>query len=145
MDDFLQNLVDMLVQHAPVYLALFAGLIFAVARWPSHPGASARAVIGLAWLLLFGLLADGWRELRIYELLIPDEHSHWLTDDLTCTFFYGLQSLGVIWILWAIYTGRPWRHTYRARYDSREDVEDNASRSEREQAADRYRRVHHEQ
>src|SRR5437899_1800853 len=81
MDDFLLNLVETLIAHSPLYLVLFAGLVFAVARWSSHPAASLRAALGFGWLTLFGLAAVVWRDCRLSETVIPEQHVQWPTDD----------------------------------------------------------------
>src|SRR4051812_32481881 len=109
MDDLLQDLVEAIVRQAPVYLVLVAGLAFSVARFGRHRTASAWAIVGFGWLLGFGLLADAWRDLRLYELVIPDDAAHWVIDALSCALFTGLQSVGLVYLLIAVYAGRPWR------------------------------------
>jgi hypothetical protein len=120
MDDDVRIFLEMMVRQGPIYLVLFASMIFAMARSDRYRAASLWTALGFGWLLLFGVVADVWREFRIYELLILDEWAaapgrdlEWLVDALSCGFLAALQSIGLICFLMALHAGRSRRPPYR--------------------------------
>jgi hypothetical protein len=130
MDEHLEALLVTFIQQAPTYLVLVAGMIFVLARSERHPSATLWATLGFGWLLVFGIVADIWRGMRLVEDVVPDdvafalgEDSVWLVDALSCALFYAIQAVGFVFLIVAISVGRPWRrHPYAARSeDDRDD------------------------
>jgi hypothetical protein len=118
--DELQDFLLALVREAPLYLALFAAMIFVLARSDRHTNASLWAALGFGWLIFFGVLASAWRDFHLYEIVIPDNVADapgdafdGLVDALSCALFFAIQSVGYVFLVIAITIGRPWRrHAY---------------------------------
>jgi hypothetical protein len=116
MDEDFATFLATLVRQAPLYLVLLGGVVFSIARYERQPAAAIWAVLGCGWLLLFGLFGDAWREFHVSELIIPDAVADipgpgldWLADALSCAFFSAIQSLGVVFLLIAVFAGGGWR------------------------------------
>ena len=105
-DDLLLGFVEELFHNAPTYLALAAGVLVAVALMHRHPGPAVRALIGFVWLFAVSVTSLAWRTIFVIEFF-PDAPPVELTERLTYLGLSGLEAVGYLILLSAVFAGRP--------------------------------------
>ncbi len=105
MDEELSDFLIALAWGVPTYLTLFAGIVFALARWERHPAASLLAATGFGWIALVSVAETAFRN-RVAPDLFAGRPALDMEETLCYLTFSALESLGFICLLIAIVHGR---------------------------------------
>src|SRR3982751_5372364 len=102
MEDTLWDFIEALFWKAPVYLTLFGGAVFALARYERHPAASLWAAAGFGWLFVMHLAAAAWRVFAVPELFPDPPPPTSLPESLSYVTVSALESVGYVLLLVAL-------------------------------------------